>query len=60
MATPSTEGSGRNRRLVTALFVLSLIVIAAESFLLSQFWVVNQAGKAQSDKLLNSSHTPDH
>jgi hypothetical protein len=54
MATPSTEWIGRHRRLVIALFVLLLVVIAAESFLLLQQWVVRAPNKAQSARSLTT------
>ena len=54
MATPNTEWFGLHRRLVIALFVLMLVVIAVESFLLHQQSVVNRASKAQTDKLLTT------
>jgi hypothetical protein len=54
MATQSTEWFGPHRRLVISLFVLMLLVIAVESFFLSQQWVVSKASKAQTDKLLTT------
>ena len=54
MTTPSTEWLGRHRRLVMALFVLLLIVIAAQGFLLYLQRAGGRAGKAQSDRLLNT------
>ena len=54
MATPGTNGFGRYRHLVIALAVLMLLVIAAESFLLHQQWVVNEAGRARSDRSLST------
>lgn len=54
MTTPSTEWLDRHRRLVIALFLLLLAVIAAESFFLYQQWSVSAATKAQSDKLLTT------
>lgn len=52
MTTPSSEWYGRHRRLVIALFLLMLAVIAAESLLLSQLWRVSKTHKAKSDQLL--------
>lgn len=54
MATPSAEWFERHRRLVIAVFVLMLVVIAAESFFSYRQWAVGKVTKEQSDKLLNA------
>ena len=54
MATSSLERGGRQRWLVIALFVLMLVVIAAEGFFLYQQSVVSKESKGQSDKLLTA------
>jgi hypothetical protein len=51
MASPRAEWF-RSQRLVIGLFALLLVVVAVESFLLYQQWVVTRASKGQSDKLL--------
>ena len=53
MATSSIGWISRHRWLVSGLFVVLVLVIATETFLLYQQSVVDRASKAQSEKLLN-------
>ena len=54
VATSRIERGGRHRRLVIALFVLMLVVIAAEGYFLYQRRVVGKTSKAQTDKRLTT------
>ena len=54
MATSSTDWFGRHPRLVIALFIVMVAVIAAEGFFLHQQSLVGKVSKAQSDKLLTT------
>jgi len=54
MQMPSAEWMVRHRRLVIALLVLMIVLVAVETFLLYQQTVVSKASRAQSEKLLTT------